>query len=355
MKEIGVGVIGLGMGQCLLALNEDPTSPFVVRGVCARSEASARRCAERYGIPFWTTDYRALVDRDDIDVIGVYSPDHLHAEHALAALRAGKHVVCTKPMVTSLEDALQIVELVRRTGRKFLVGQTMRFDPEFLAIHRMYVDGDLGEPLFAEAHYVHDMRPVARLTPWRVTAPQDLMFGGACHPIDILRWFLGDVEEVHAYGTKSGMIPGYPLEDNFVINLRFKNGVIGRILALYGLVHPPMPMMGVSIFGRKASMRADYTDLQGGHIEVVYDKTEGHPVFRAEVPPVTEGAYGHGQAVARYMRHFAACLRGEEEPSPGALDGAKTVAVGAAAWESIRTGRPVKVFDAWEREAKGVG
>lgn len=347
-KDIGVGVIGIGMGECLLAENCNPQSRFVVRALCARTESKVRAMAERYGVE-GTTDYRELIARDDIEVIGVYSPDHLHAEHCLAALEAGKHVVCTKPLVGRargegvLSDCKRLVRQVREKGVKFLVGQTMRFDPEFLSLKRLVEDGDLGEILFAEAHYVHDLRGIAALTPWRVEAPQDWMFGGACHPIDALRWFLGDVEEVHAYANRSGMIPGYPQEDNFLIQLKFAAGPIARILAAYGLVEPPLPMMGVALYGTKASLKADYTDFKGGHIDVIFDKLEGRPHFHADLPPVQEGAYGHGQAVRRYMAYFQECLEQDKEPSPSVLDGAKTVAVGVAAWESIRTGQPVKV------------
>ena len=61
--------------------------------------------------------------REDIDVVAIYSPDHLHAEHCTAAIQAGKHVICTKPMVTDLEDAKRLVELVREKEVKFLIGQ----------------------------------------------------------------------------------------------------------------------------------------------------------------------------------------------------------------------------------------
>jgi len=88
-------------------------------------------------LPFWTTDYRKLIERPDIDVIAVYSPDHLHTEQASAALQAGKHVICTKRCVTTVEDAAKLVKLVDQTGLKFLVGQTMRFDPEFSGAKRL--------------------------------------------------------------------------------------------------------------------------------------------------------------------------------------------------------------------------
>jgi predicted dehydrogenase len=342
-KGIGIGVIGIGMGANLLPINQQPASRMEVRGLCSATPEKVERLARRWGIDFWTTDYRALIARDDIDVIAVFSPDHQHAEQASAALRAGKHVICTKPMCTSVEDAAALVRLVDETGLKFLVGQTMRFDPEFSGAKRLYDDGDLGEIIFAEAHYVHDARGFFPLTPWRLQAPQDLMFGGASHPIDLLRWFLGDVEEVHAYGRKGNLTPEYPYEDNYLINLKFKNGAVARVLAAYGLVEPPMPMMGLGLYGTKASLQADFTDQQAGHIKLVYDKIERRPTATLVFPPEIEGTLGHGAGVMRYLQHFEQCLARDETPSPSVRDGAKSVAVCAAAWESIRKGGVVKV------------
>jgi predicted dehydrogenase len=340
-KDIGIGVIGIGMGATLLAINNDPRSRLQVRGLCSQSEAKVAALAAQWGLPFYTTDYRRLLERDDVDVIGVYSPDHMHAEHAAAALEAGKHVICTKPMVTSVADAERLVRLVDRTGRKFLVGQTMRFDPEFVGAKRMLDDGDLGEVIMAEGHYVHDLRTFAYLTPWRMQAPQDLMFGGASHPIDMLRWFLGDVSEVHCFSRRSGLSE-YPLDEDFVINLRFNGGQIGRVLAAFGVVHPPMPMMGLGLYGTRGSLVADFTDKLGGSIRIVYDKIETLPTGTFPFPPETEGAYGHGETVMRYLRHFEDCLLNGGQPSPGVRDGARSVAVCAAAWESARGGSVVR-------------
>ena len=342
-KSIGVGVIGTGMGGTMFPLNREESSPFEVRSVCSARESRAKAAAQEWGIAHWTTDYQELIRRPDIDVVGVYSPDHSHAEHVIAALEAGKHVVCTKPMVTSVEDAERIVKLVDRTGVKFLVGQTMRFEPEFTAAKSQLDSGLLGDLILVEGHYVHDMRQVFPFTPWRRDVPQDLMYGGVSHPVDILRWFLGDVEEVHAYGNRGGLTPQLKIKSNFVLNVKFVNGVIGRVLGVYDIVHPPMPMMGISLWGTKATLIADYTDRKGGHINVVYDGFEGQPTGTFPFSAETLGAYGHGETVMRYMRHFHDCLENDRDPTPGVRDGAKSVATCAAAWESVETGEVVKV------------
>ena len=346
---IGVGVIGMNptnMGSTMTLLKDVPDLKYELRGICAERAEVLEAYAQQIGVDFWTTDYRELVSRDDIDVIAVYSPDHLHAEHCLAAVEAGKHVVCTKPMVTDLEYAKQLVGAVKAKGSKFLVGQTMRFDLQFQTMRRFFDDGDLGEIMAAEAYYVHDMREVYDITPWRLSVPQDLMFGGVVHPVDILRCFLGDVREVHAYGAKGKLTPEFPLENNFFLNLQFSSGQIGRAMGLYDVVHPPMPMMQVTLYGTKGTMIGDFTDNKGGQVKLMLDKMAAREPLQMTCPPETDtSVYGHGQTVIRYMRHLQQCLEGDLEPNPNVVEGAKSVAVGVAAWESIRTGRPVKVYN----------
>ena len=346
---IGVGVIGMNptnMGSTMTLLKDVPDLKYELRGICAERAEVLEAYAQQIGVDFWTTDYRELVSRDDIDVIAVYSPDHLHAEHCLAAVEAGKHVLCTKPMVTNLEDAKQLVGAVKAKGVKFLVGQTMRFDLQFQTMRRFFDDGDLGEIMAAEAYYVHDMRVVYDITPWRLSVPQDLMFGGVVHPVDILRCFLGDVEEVHAYGAKGKLTPEFPLENNFFLNLQFSSGQIGRAMGLYDVVHPPMPMMQVALYGAKGTMIGDFTDNKGGQVKLMLDKMTAREPLQMTCPPETDtSVYGHGQTVIRYMRHLQQCLESDLEPNPNVVEGAKSVAVGVAAWESIRTGRPVKVYN----------
>jgi predicted dehydrogenase len=348
---VGLGVIGMGLGNMastLTLLDKEPDLRYRLRGLCTRRPDVAAECARRFSIPFHTTDYRELATRKDVDVVAVYSPDHLHAEHCAAALEAGKHVICTKPMVTKLDDAQRLVSLVRKKKRKFLVGQTMRFDRQFLTARKLFDDGDLGDLIALESYYVHDIRPVFSFTPWRLTAPQDFMFGGCVHSIDVLRAFGGDIAAVHANARKGNLTKEYPLADNFFINLQFTSGVIGRVSGLYGIVHPPTPMMQFGIYGSKGSLQAEFTDNEPGQVRVVLDKLSSHkPMVSVFEPERDLSAYGHGATVIRYMRHFQDCLDRDIEPSPGVLDGAKSVAAGVAAWESVRTGQAAKAFNAF--------
>ncbi|MFA6561346.1 MAG: Gfo/Idh/MocA family oxidoreductase [Verrucomicrobiia bacterium] len=347
-KPIGLGVIGINprnMGSTMTLLAGVPDLRYRLVAACARLREELELYAKQAGGPFTTTDYRELVRRPDVDVVAVYSPDALHAEHCIAALDAGKHVICTKPMVTSLEQAKAVVAAVRRNKRKFLVGQTMRFDRQFAALRKFADDGDLGEMMAAEAFYIHDMRPVYDFTPWRLKMPQDLMYGGVTHPVDILRCFLGDVAEVHCYAAKGKLTPAYPLRNLFFLNLKFANGVIAQVKGLYDVVEPPLPMMQLALYGTRGTAVAEFTDNRPGRLQIVRDQSPKEPQTLRFEPERDTSVYGHGATVIRYMRHFQECLDQDREPSPNVLDGARACAVAAAAWESADTGKPARVFN----------
>ncbi len=348
-KPIGLGVIGMNpqnMGSTMTLLKGEPDLRYQLVAACARRREVLEPYAKSAGIPFATTDYRELVARPDVDVVAVYSPDALHAEHCIAALDAGKHVICTKPMVTSLEQAKAVVAAVRRNKRKFLVGQTMRFDRQFARLREFADNGDLGAMMAAEAFYIHDIRPVYDFTPWRLTMPQDFMYGGVTHPVDILHSFLGDVAEVHCYAAKGQLTPAYPLRNLFFLNLKFASGVIAQVKGLYDVVEPPLPMMQLALYGTGGTAVAEFTDNKPGRLQVVLDKAATKEPLTLHFEPERDpSVYGHGATVLRYMRHFQECLDQDREPSPNVIDGARACAVAAAAWESADSGKAVRVFN----------
>ena len=352
-KTYTMGVIGLGMGINMLPVNQRSDIPIMVTqiaGVPAQRPAM-EALEKQYALTRTTDDYMEMIEDDSVDIIGVFSPDPLHYEHCKAALQRGKHVLCTKPMMVSVEESKEIVDLVDESKVKFMVGQTMRYEPQFAALRQMFDDNELGAVFMGEAHYIHDMRPVYAMTPWRIDMPQDMIYGGLSHPVDALRWFFGDVDEVHAVGCKTDILKcprtGKQYDDysNYMVNLKFKNGRIARALGAYGVVEPPHPMMGVSLYGEKGSACAEFADFLGGKVRAVFDKYEIKSPLEAVYRPETEGAFGHGRTALRYLVDFAAALENDTEPQPSVREGAKTVAACSAAYESIQSGKPVKVFN----------
>lgn len=332
-EPIGLGVIGAGSiaRACLRAVSA-PESAFRPVALCALDEPVLARTAQEFGIDTVTTDYGRLIQRDDIDAIAIYSPDVMHFPMIEAALHAGKDVVVTKPMVVSNDEARQVLDLLEHTGRTLVVGETSRYARYCQAARRLVDDGDLGRLVFGETHYVHDMRPVFDRTPWRYLEPKDFPIGSMCHPIALLSWFFGDAEEIFAYGVNSGVDPRYPADtpDTYLVNVKFRNGGIGRLMGAFGIIEPPLPMETLRLFGTKGSLV---------HDQVVLDKLPGKPVATLDF----SHERGHEGEVSRYLEEFAREIRDGRPSSSPALDGAKTVAIGEAIKESVATGHPVAV------------
>ena len=333
-EDIGVGIIGLGMGRHVLHVNGDDTSPFVVRGICDLDTEKLAECAAAHNVGLATSDYEELLARDDIDMIGVYSPDHLHCGHILAALNTRKHVIATKPMVNTMAEAQQVVAAVRRSGKKLLVAQTQRFRPEHLAAQKLLASGELGDLIFVQTSYVHDMRPVLA-TPGRDWRRDPLkkrwLVGAACHAIDLALGFGGDVDEVSAYANNGGVLEGRDGDNNFVVSLRFRNGAIGRVLALFSVVRPPRGFDVLGICGARGSILGTLVSM---------DSPDG--VTESELPMDQELKRGHGGETGRILKHMEDCIVNDAAPMIDAVQAAKTLAVGLAAEESIETGGPVQ-------------
>lgn len=178
------------------------------------------------------------------------------------------------------------------------------------------------------------MRTLFDLTPWRCEAPQDFIYGGACHPVDLLRWIAGGILEVSCYSQASGMDSRYPegVMENLLMNLRFENGVVGRVLAVFGLVEPPQTMNGLAVYGTEGIFVED---------SAIFNRLEGLPKWNMEFRPEA----GHGNEVLRYMRRFEECVAEDTKLLVDEFEGAKRIAACSAARESARSLKPVKAFN----------
>jgi predicted dehydrogenase len=321
----------------MFGIRQIPNTDLEIRGLCDTNVDRLETIRTKYDVAFATTDYRELIRRAEIDIVGIYTPDPLHAQHCLDALDSGKHVICTKGFVDDLDDAIQVLQRTRETGLKLLVGQTCRFVPDFMHTHRLARSGKLGRVVAVEAHYVHDMRSVLTATAWRYQMPQKLLYGGLCHPMDLIIWFLGFPTAVHAIAHESGIDERYPsgegrFNDNWMINLIYANGQLGRVLGLYGLCHAPTPMLGLSVYGVAGSVVNGQAIFDEDHRRVI-------PVSEAVASEAEEvSGAGHIGEVVRYMLHFEDCVKHDKQPLIDAEAATKVIAVLDACERSARSG-----------------
>jgi len=156
MSSVNVAIVGLGFGAEFIPIYQSHPNANVY-AICQRNAEKMNKIGDQLGIEKRYTDYAALLKDPKIDFVHINSPIAGHAAMSIAALKAGKHVMCTVPMATNVEDCRQIVELVKQTGLKYMMAETVVYSREFLFIKEMYKKGELGTIQHLAASHPQDM------------------------------------------------------------------------------------------------------------------------------------------------------------------------------------------------------
>lgn len=248
MKEIGVGIIGCGfMGKAhTYAYKTMPLYyedlPFRIRlvGLCNRTLEKAQRMKEDLGFEFATHDPRELFANEGIQVINVCTPNNVHRDHVIGALKAGKHVYCDKPLSATYGETKEILEVLDSTEVITQMAFQNRFFPATMRAKELVEAGFLGNVLSFRAAYLHSGsvdpdRPMG----WKL---EKSMGGGVLadlgsHVLDIIYYLLGEYQEVFAYNKilypqrlhPSGKVVDVEAEDLSLLIVNMKNGATGTI------------------------------------------------------------------------------------------------------------------------------
>ena len=155
-RKVNVAIIGLGFGvQFIPIYKRHPQTNMYA--ICRRSEKELNFIGDTFAVEKRYTDYADVVADPAVDFVHINTPIHDHGPMSIAALKAGKHVVCTVPMAISVDDCRQIVELVKETGLKYMMAETVLYSREFLFIKELYRNGELGHIQFLQGTHHQDM------------------------------------------------------------------------------------------------------------------------------------------------------------------------------------------------------
>src|SRR5258707_14609108 len=233
-----MGLIGAGRIGRLHAehLTSRITSADLVM-VADTFEEVAREAAERYGIPLAAQDYRAVLDRPDIQAVVICSSTGTHAQIIEEAARAGKHIFCEKPIALDLLSIDQALDAVKRAGVKLQIGFNRRFDTNFRRVRQAVEQGEIGQPLVL--HIVSRDPEPPPIEYIRVSG--GIFLDMAIHDFDMARYLIGsEIEEVFAQANviSDPAIAAAGDTENAIVTLRFANDIIGSISnsrhAVYG-------------------------------------------------------------------------------------------------------------------------
>lgn len=155
-KKVRVAMVGLGFGAEFIPIYQAHPDAEITM-LCQRNVEHLNKIGDQFKIAQRSTDYAAVLKDPNVDFVHINSPIPDHAWMAIAALKAGKHVMCTVPMATTIEECEQICELVKKTGLKYMMAETVVYSREFLFIKDLYQNGELGKIQHLAASHPQDM------------------------------------------------------------------------------------------------------------------------------------------------------------------------------------------------------
>lgn len=330
MQELRAGVIGLGVGERhLVAYNAVPG--VTVKAICDIDPVRLQEVSARHDIPAAYLDYHDLIEDPEIDVISICSHDDSHVEQAVAAFRAGKHVMVEKPIALYREEAERLLRAQQDSGKRITTNVILRESPRFKEIRRLAQEGAFGDLFYLEGDYLHQIL-------WKITegwrGKMDfycVTYGGGIHLIDLMRWILGaEVREVCGMGNKI-LTRGshFPHPDTLTHLLKFDNDVMAKTTTTFGPQRPQMHRLNV--FGSRMTFENDRP------VGKIY-----HSDDPAAAPDIVDTPY-LSMEKGDLLPDFIDAIRNDREPNVGAEDVFRVMDVCFACWQSIEQKRTVDV------------
>lgn len=367
MNNINVGIIGAGgIAQMGHIPSYQKMENVEVVAICDPNKIKLKDVVKRFNISKTFTDYRSLLRLEGIQVVSVCSPNSLHAEHATAALRSKKHVLCEKPIALNRYEVESVIQEADKSGKKFMVAFCHRFDPAS-QIMKSFIDRDeLGEIYYAKTSYLR-RRGIPGLGGWFTS--KKLSGGGSLidigvHMLDLSLWLMGNPEPVSVMAStydklKAQAVDGgwppfnsrkgdvyesvFDVEDLASAFIKFKNGSTLFLEASW--VGYSEIGIKISLFGTKAGV-----ELRGA----VGGMDEGRPIYfefhketnnhLVDISPVISETYSYwDDPWPNLIQHFINCIREDKEPIvkfQEILYGSKII---DAIYESAKEDKMVKI------------
>jgi predicted dehydrogenase len=378
MKNLNVGLIGYGfMGRAHSNAFRKVSNFFdleyqpILKAVCARDEAKVKAFANKWGYESHETDWRKLIAREDIDLIDIACPNDMHKEIAIAAAKAGKMILCEKPLSMNGADGLKMVEAVEKAGVPNMVSYNYRRVPAITLAKQLIDEGRLGRIFHYRAKFLQDWTiskdlPQGGAGLWRL----DVKVAGSgvtgdllAHCIDTALWLNGSIEKVNAMTetfikqrkhTLTGKVEKVGIDDACAFLARFKNGSLATFESTrYARGHKALYTFEIN--GEHASICWDLHDLH--RLQYFEHRDEGrlrgwrsihvtdgdHPYMDKWWVPGLQIGYEH--SFVHQVADFLDGIAKHKPAHPTFRDALETQYVCDAVLKSAKT-------DRWEKVAK---
>lgn len=302
-----------------------------VVAVMSSSAERGHAYAQKHSIAASYSNVKDLLSDPAVHAVYISTTNELHLEQALAAIVAGKHVLCEKPLALSVAEARQLVDASKASGVVMATNHHLRNAATHRKIRELIKQGAIGKPLFARVFHAVYLPP--HLQGWRLDKPQaggGVILDITVHDADTLRFVL-NAEPVDVVGiSQSTAMAKKGLEDGVMAVIRFNNGVLAQIHDAFTVKHAGT---GIEIHGEAGSIIGRNVMTQQPVGELVLRNALGEVV----VPVEHENLYVRGVA------KFCAAMSGEGEPAASGEDGVRSLATAVAVLQACRTGERIPV------------
>lgn len=335
MKK-NVAIIGAGLQakRRMTAIMEDKgyAVSHIVDTVPERAAVMAKQCSAHTA-----TDWKPIVSRDDVDVVVVLTFPDSHAAISIAAMEAGKDVLCEKPLALTVDEAKKMTAVAKKTKKILKCGFNHRHHPAIAEAHRRFTRGEIGKPLFGRSKYGIGGRTGIEKE-WRSNpqlAPGGQLIDQGIHVIDLYRWFLGDVSAATGM-VATNLWPIQPMEDNGFGILRTSSGVIASI---HSSLTQWINLFEFEIYGEQGSLTV--RNLGGGYgtEQLIISQHQPNEPFS-----YTTVEYRGGDSSWKgEWEEFTRAVKTREQPLGNGEDGLKAMEVVEAIYQSSKTDRTISL------------
>ena len=341
-----IGVVGLGVGQAFFDVVKHMEG-VDIGAICDVSESRLREVAEEQGI---NDTYTSMDDmlQADIDIVVLATPIQVHGTQAIAALNAGKHVLCQYVAAMDQEEAEDLIKASESSGCKYMFIETDCYERKNMVMRELATKGVFGQLTMGRGHYIHDCKNMGRNADGSLTWRGELWMEGpggrhgAVHnAMPLLELFGERVVEVYSFGPGALTMPEYPLYDRITTVAKLPSG---RVLEFVTDILSWCPhVFGYCVQGTKGCFEFDRAAVVCGE-ELSPWKDIDTLVREFEIESLPEDSGGHNSAWAGCLQALLTAIEQDTPPPQGLFDALHITAIGWAANESILSGLPAKVI-----------
>jgi len=352
-----IGIIGVGFGA-QVHVPAFRSEGWDVAAICSRTREKAQKAADEAGIPSVYTDPMELIRRDDLAAVAIITPPGSHHPLSIAALNAGKHVLCEKPFALDAKQAEEMGSAAKKSGKTAMVAHEFRHTPQRAYIRQLLAEDYIGKfqlctlELFLDRYVSPEPRPLT----WNAYKSEGGGLLGALgsHYIDGLRFWFGEISSVTGWlaglrpdvvDTATGKVVKAETDDTFSFMVTFKNGGMATMTSSFAVT--PARGAKIAVMGERGTLIAEHPGPNPLENGVVIASRDGAPLQELKTPaqytPFTDARDHRLMAFRLLVRDFTKGIEQGSSPAPNFTDGLRCQQVLDAVRESSASGRTVNL------------